>query len=191
MNFINRLIKRNNQVRNIYHPDIKDKVEYAFSLHGKRYFRFKEDHLMYEMRRFQKIIFLTELENGLSHEDLLAYIDVLEQHNNKGQIGDTGLKLKLLRQRVEAAKDPDTFYKIATVDYFDDEEELTKYDRDYNKKKLQDFKESKELPFFLTRPMLDIFPQLASLALDSEAFTAQIQEMKDLKDQIDSLTLKR
>jgi hypothetical protein len=191
MNFIHRLIKRNNQVRNIYHPDIKDKVEYAFSLHGKRYFRFKEDHLMYEMRRFQKIIFLTELENGLSHEDLLAYIDVLEQHNNKGQIGDTGLKLKLLRQRVEAAKDPDTFYKIATVDYFDDEEELTKYDRDYNKKKLQDFKESKELPFFLTRPMLDIFPQLASLALDSEAFTAQIQEMKDLKDQIDSLTLKR
>jgi hypothetical protein len=191
MNFIRSLIKRNSQVRNIYHPDIKDKVEYAFSLNGKAYYRFKEDHLMNEMRRFQKILFLTELENGLSHDDLLAYIDKIEEKNNKGLVGDTGVILGLLKQRIQVAKDPDTFYKIASVDYFDEDEELTQYDRKYNVKKIEEFKESKELPFFLTRPMIDIFPQLESLGSDSKVFLNQLEEMRELKTQIDSLTLEQ
>lgn len=187
---IKSFFKKDPQVRNVYHPDIKDKVEFAFSLHGVQYYRFKEDYHMNEMRRFQKIIFLTELENGISHDDLLVYIAKFRENNNKGLVGDNGALLNLLDQRIKIAKDPDTFYKIASVDYFDDSEELTQYDRKYNQKKIDAFKSSKELPFFLTRPMIDIFPQIASLALDSEHFLREIQDMRDLKKEIDSLILK-
>lgn len=188
---IKSFFKKDPQVRNIYHPDIKDKVEYAFSLHGIQYYRFKEDYYMNEMRRFQKIIFLTELENGISHDDLMVYVSKFRDNNNKGLVGDNGALLSLLEQRIKIAKDPDTFYKIASVDYFDDSEELTQYDRKYNQKKIDAFKASKELPFFLTRPMIDIFPQIGSLALDSEHFLKEIQDMRDLKKEIDSLMSKQ
>lgn len=188
MNLWKALFKANNQVRNIYHPEVRDKVEYSFTENGVKYYRYKEDHNMHEMRRFQKVIFLTEIENGLSHEDLLSYISELKKHVNKGQLGDVALKLELLEQRTKIAKDPDTFFKIATVDFFDENEDLTGYDRNYNKHKLETFKLSKDLGFFLTRPMIDIFPQLASLTLDSKHFTDQIEEMRELKEKIDSLT---
>jgi hypothetical protein len=188
MNFIRKFFKSDPEVRNIYHPEVRVKIEYAFSLDGVKYYRYKEDHNMYEMRRFQKIQFLTEYENGLTHDDLISYIHEIKGNVNKGQLGDVALKLELLEQRTKIAKDPDTLFKIATVDFFDENEELTTYDRSYNKRKLEIFKLSKEYSFFLTRPMIDIFPQLASLAFDSVAFSSQIEEMKDLKEKIDSLT---
>ena len=188
MNFISKLFKKDPEVRNIYHPEVKDKVEYAFTENGVKYYRYKEDHHMFEMRRYQKAIFLTEHENGITHDDLIAYIEEIKKNVNKGQLGDVALKLELLEQRTKIARDPDTFYKIASIDYFDDMEELTTYDRNYNKRKIEDFKASKELGFFLTRPIIDIFPQLATLASDSKAFLDQITEMKDLKNRIDSLT---
>lgn len=187
INKIKSFFKKDHDIRNVYHPDVKGNVEHAFNLNGVAYYRFKEDHLMYEMRRFQKIVFFTELENGISHDDLISYIKEIEGHVNKGQLGDTALKLRLLKQRVELHKDPDTFYKIASVEYFDENEELTHYSRDYNKTKIETFKNSPELSFFLTKPMVDIFPQLASLALNSQDFSHEMGVMKELKEQIDAL----
>lgn len=189
MNFLNKLFNKDNKIFNIYHPEIKDKIEFAFKLNGLSYYRFKETHLTRVMRYKYQIQFLNEYELGITLDDFNKYTDEVEKHINKGQLGDAALKIKLMKQRANLYKDFDLFYKIASAYYFDDTEDVTGYDFKHNANKIKIFKESQDQSFFLTIPMTSLFPQLASLASDSSQFSKDIEEMQRMKVEIDNLIL--
>jgi len=187
MNFLNRLFKKDISTFNIYHPEIKDRIEFAFNLNGIKYYRFKETHLTRVMRYKYQVQFLNEYELGITSEDLIKYIDELEKHANKGQLGDVIIKARLIKKRATIYKDVDSFYKMASACYFTDSEEVISYDFKYNEAKIKLFKESKDQSFFLTAPMTTLFPQLESLLADSALFSKHVEELKIMKLELDSL----
>ncbi len=189
MNSISRFIKKENKVFNIYHPEIRDKIEYAFTLNSVKYYRYKESHLTKVIRYKYQIQFLNEYELGITYEDLINYIDELEKHINKGQLGDIAIKLRLIKQRAQIYKDFDLFYKIASAYYFDENEDVTTYDFRYNKKKIKEFKETKDLSFFLTKPLINLFPSLTSLTEDLSYFLTMAEEAREMKTEIGTLIL--
>jgi hypothetical protein len=187
MNFIRRFINSSPEKRNIYHPNYRDKVEKAFNLSGINYYRFKDPLDTPHYRNFYSDLFIDQYRRGVSNEVLLSYLDEFDKHGNKGQIGDLMMKVRLLRERIQANQQLDLLYRIATVCYFTDEEDLETYSIPDNKHKLEVFTQSKDLSFFLTSPMTDIFPLLSGFVSDSEVFLSRVQLAKELTEQIDLL----
>lgn len=187
MNFISRLFKKDPQKRNIYHPDYSDQVEYAFQVNGVKYYRFKKAVKMPEFRNFYNSVYIDQYRRGVDDETLLAYLKTFKEHVDKGQLGDLAYKVRLLEERLKANQNLDLLYQIATVNYFTEDEDLESYSVTDNKKKLEEFKKSKDNAFFLTNPMIDIFPQLSLYTKDSKAFSRMAEVARELTEQIDSL----
>ena len=184
---IKELFKKDSDLRNIYHPSFKGKIEKAFVLNGIQYYRFKSHIDTPHLREYFNNHFIVQYRRGVDDEVLISYIEECERHGNKGQIGDLLFKLKLLKERLKANMSLDLLYQIATVNYFTDSEDLDRYTLSEQKKKLSEFKASKDLSFFLTSPMIDIFPLMSSFVSDSEVFLSRVGLAKDLTEQIDSL----
>src|SRR5687768_10726809 len=113
-----RLFNQSPEKRNIYHPNYKDKVEKAFNLRGINYYRFKDPLDTPHFRSFYSDLFIDQYRRGVSNEVLLSYLDEFDKHGNKGQIGDLMMKVRLLRERIQANQQLDLLYRIATVCYF-------------------------------------------------------------------------
>jgi hypothetical protein len=188
MNFIRNLIKSTPEKRNIYHGDFRNKIEPAFKL-DQQYYRFKDQADTPHLRNFYKDYYVDQYRKGMDFESLDEYLAKIQEQIDKGKLGDASYTTRALRERINANQSLDLLYKIATVCYFTEDEYLEGFSISDNREKLQKFRESKDLSFFLTNPMTDIFPLLSSFVSDSEVFLSRVQVAKELTSEIDSLFL--
>ncbi len=143
---------------NIYHPDFAELVEPAFKVNGKQYYRFIKDvEIPYGRYMFIQT-FLYEQQIRMDLATLNGYIQKMKfAVNGSVQRGiDLITVVKTLGQmesRVELAFDVDTTYRLASVMYFDDTEDLITYDKPHNDKKVLLWKGARVTDFFYTRPM--------------------------------------
>lgn len=189
MNFISRFFKKSDK-KNIYHPDYRDKVEKTFKLNGVQYYRFKDQINTPHLRDYYSDFYIRQYRAGIDFEKLEEYLTKIDDFLNKGKLGDAIYINRALKERIQANLGLDMLYNIASVCYFTGDEDLERYSPTENREKIKAFKEEKEdLSFFLTKPMIDIFPLLSSFVSDSEVFLKKMDLAKELTSEIDSLFL--
>jgi hypothetical protein len=189
MNLLRSFFKKDPEKRNIYHVDYRDKVELAFKIDNVSYYRFKETSKTPHLRMFYMNFYIDQYRNGMEFEPLESYLEKIQDQVERGKIGDASYTIKALRERIKINQELGLLYKIATVVYFTDDEDLENFYPSENADKLKTFRKSKEHAFFLTSPMINIFPLLNSFVSDSGAFLNKVRAAEEIINEIDSLFL--
>lgn len=167
---------------NVHHPEFSDKVEEAFKVNGIQYYRFIQELSMPVQRYMIMQTLLVAKDLGMDRDLLLGYIKNMQKAVNgaKGMI-DLTTVIKTLGQmesRVSTAEifEIDTTYALATIIYFDETEDLYGYDRNYNKKKADSWREAKVIDFFYTKPMDELLGLKNTSAQDLLTFIEAQEE---------------
>jgi hypothetical protein len=172
MNWIKNLFKRKPKEPpfNIYHPDIADKIEFAFecgpTLNKRKFYRMKADanetnDFLLPTGRYKWIdAFLSEVNLRMTARTVDAYLNELEKQldGTKGQInlGKAFQIIYAMRTRTNLGFDPKLVKTLASVVYFDETEDLSDYDKDYCDKKIKYWEKHEVYDFFLTRPIVEL-----------------------------------
>lgn len=149
--------KQNQEFHNIYHADFAGKVEKAFISKGVQYYRFnKEIEMPYGRYQMVQTYFL-EYDLRLDHKLFKQYVTSIKGFldGSAGQIniGKAFETISKMEARAELAFSPDQAYNLASIIYFDDAEDLYRYDLAHNKIKIKVWREAKELAFFFMSPL--------------------------------------
>lgn len=145
---------------NLNHPNYSSLIEFAFQSGKTKFFQFKQDT---EIRTGRYMIIqniLQEVYLRIDRERLAQYIKRItsEIDGSRGQIniGNALAYLGQLNTMTELAFEPDTVYRLASVIYFDETEDLRKWDRKYNEQKIVGWKENGTLDFFFNKPFREL-----------------------------------
>lgn len=197
MNWIKNLFKHKpkDPPFNIYHPDLADKIEFAFecgpTLNKRKFYRMKADinetnDFRLPTGRYKWIdAFLAEVNLRMTVGTLTAYLNELEKNldGTKGQInlGKAFQIIYAMRTRTNLGFDPQLIKTLASIVYFDETEDLSDYDKTYCEKKIKFWEKHEVYDFFLTRPIAELcnLNGISETALKTYIQTAQ-QIIKDL-----------
>jgi hypothetical protein len=185
---IKSLFKRDKAIYNVYHPDLKAKVEPAFRSNGIQYYRYLKDVDMFWGRYMFMNTFLYEQNLRITLPMLEKYLDSIEKTlngNTKGviELGKVFQIIGQIKSRCALAFETETTYRLASVLYFDDTEDLWKYDKAYNDKKIAAWREAKMVDFFYQKPMTEFLNLSDSSPADLVIF------MERQKEILESLTI--
>ena|SRR6478736_6186434 len=141
----------------VYSVEERDKVVPAIKWKGVQYYHYKDDIDMRYGRYMYLATFLQAVEMRMSLETLNAYLDKLEANLSGGKghinIGDSIIVIKQLRTRSKIMFDEDLAYSLASCVYFTDDEPLDTYSMDHNKRKIEAWRASGALAFFMQEPV--------------------------------------
>ncbi len=164
--------------RSFKHPN--SQIEYAFTCGGVDYFRFSDFNNMPAMRSTKTLVYYTEMDMRCDAEFLkwhcLAVNNILT-NNEKIDI----YKLKELNdqilQRIDIAVDMEHLYKIASIIYFDKDENYEDYDFGYNTRKINSWKKHDGVAFFLREPLQALFPFLKDTEENLKTYSKIVSEL--------------
>jgi hypothetical protein len=177
--------KQNPESFNVHHPEFIDLVEPAskengelFQVDGVQYYRFKKDVTVPYGRYMYMQVFLYEQSLRMDLDTLNGYIQKMKYAVN-GSV-KTGIDLitvirtlTQMESRVELAFEVDTTYRLASVHYFDDTEDLYTYDKVHNDAKIALWKGAKVVDFFYQRPMGELLGLSNFSPIDLQTFIEQ------------------
>lgn len=185
LRFFRRLFSKKD-FPNVYHPDFRDKVEPVFVSRGVQYYRMKKGTQIPYGRYKRMQEFFLEYDLRMKLETFIAYLDETLKHLSGGagtvRIDKAVENLLKMKARAELAFSPQQAYNLATIEYFDDTENLYGYDEYHNRKKKKAWMEDKKIDFFYMRPL----DELLGLSGYSEA--ALIDYIQASSEIIESLT---
>jgi hypothetical protein len=155
---------------NIHHPDIQDKIEFAFecgpTLNKRKFYRMKADvdgfneHLLPVGRYKWVDAFLAEVNLRMTAGTLRSFLDELDKNldGGSGQIRLTKAShiIHNIRTRLNLGFDPTLVKTLASIVYFDESEDLRDYNKAYCDKKIQYWERYDCYDFFLTRPIAEL-----------------------------------
>lgn len=119
-------------------------------LDGVQYYQFVQVADMPQERFVAYLQFRNELNMGVDRDLLNRYIDKLKEANNKNDSSQIGSLLYMLQDTVNNCTPMEALFNIASLLYFDKEEDLRTYDIDYNAHKIARFKAVRDKSFFFT-----------------------------------------
>lgn len=160
LEFLKRKPKVNNEFYNLHHPSFSGQIEEAFKSNGVQYYRFMKE-IMMPYGRYQMVqTYFLEYDLRMDYKLFKQYIDTLEKLLD-GSAGQVNLMkayeiISKMKARAELAFAPDQAYNLASIIYFDESEDLYKYDFTHNKNKITRWKEAGDLAFFYMKPLDDL-----------------------------------
>lgn len=147
----------NDKVYNIHHPDYTGLIEKAFIVDGEQFYCFSKDSDMRYGRYIFLQAFIQEADLRISIADLRKQNEVITSwiDGTKGtvNIGKALEMLSIQKQQCDLAFEPETVFRLASCLFFDENEDLRKWDKSYNEKKITKWKESHTIDFFFHRLM--------------------------------------
>lgn len=147
-------------------------VELAFVHEGVEYFKFVNEQNIPCERAFAALDVYEELNQRLTREYLESMFDGLKSALNKGDLVKAANIVEFARQRMEHVTNVEILYKLASVLYFDKNENCYSYDREYNEKKMARWKEDKDIAaFFLKTPLGDFLPSFDGSSMNIQLYT--------------------
>ena len=178
--------KANLELHNIYHPVFDGQIEPAFkSKGGIQYYRFAKEITM-PYGRYQMVqTYFLEYELRLDHKLFKQYIETVKGFLNTGKLDKVMETILKMEARASLAFTPDQAYNLASIVYFDDTENLYKYDLAYNKKKIAHWKEDGDLGFFFTSPLDEL---LGLKNFSQEDLANYIRQMEPILNDLTSDT---
>lgn len=162
--------------------DNKYRIERAFTFEGKDYYHFPDQFQAPSGRQMMALAFYEELAMRCDKSYLESHTKAMDK------ILDDPKKISIqkimqlnmnMKERLELIPIPDYIYRMASVVFFDLSESIYLYDYEYNKKKIEQWKQCGDiLSFFLKTPLVVLMPSLES-ALKSSRIYFPVAEMID------------
>jgi hypothetical protein len=166
---------------NMNHPDLRDVVEYAFTVAGVDYFQFKQEVEIPAGRYAWIDAFMREHEMRMSPEVIKGYIAAIREQIS-GELGQINLPnvailLYKMETRTNLAFSPETIRRLASVIYFDVSENLKTYDQEHGNKKIATWQKHKFIDFFLCRPLKELLGLHDTSVESLQTYIAQSQQI--------------
>lgn len=180
MNFLKKLFQRTPKT---FVLDDKYRVVEAFELRGVTYFQFDDAFKIPTERALRALTIYEEFRMNCDKDYLDKHVRAVElilSDPKKINLNAIVLLNNNLKERLNLTKFPDHIYKLASVIFFDKTEAPYGYDPEYNKKKIEKWKEADGvLDFFLKGPLSTLIPSL-QLPADSSSMYFQIADQVDM-----------
>ena len=144
---------------NGFNKDLAPSIKFAFRSGTKNYFMLNHELNIPIMRANQSLEIWRELEYGLSPAIIEATMDTLRSEAKKAKTlvdlqEAVFLYTSRTKERVANTNSYTLALKLATIRYFDEEEDITGYDWAYNAEKLKYWSENHDIKdFFLLLPL--------------------------------------
>jgi len=132
-------------------------IEKAFEISGRTYYQFSNIADMPAGRGLYLGGFWAENEIKCDRDYLLRHCEVMDDILSNKEISIFNIKTlnDQLRDRLNSNFDVDILYKLASVAYFDKNEDPISYDPEYNRKKIEFWRKNKPVGvFFSQEPLL-------------------------------------
>lgn len=176
MDWFKKLLKRNN------YPNTQNQAEYAFASGGIDYYQLSDINNLPALRGMKTLVFFEEMRMKCSMEYLKMHADAVDAILLKPNINIYDLK-KLndqLKQRLTIAVDLEAVYKLASIVFFDKNENIADYDYAYNAKKIARWKKNEGAAFFLLKPVAELVPALKDMGGNLQNYLEVQQDLNQL-----------
>lgn len=179
MNFKNIFKK---SVKQLF-PNTESIIEEAFKIDGVTYYRFADLNNLPYKRGLMAYAVYNELDMRCTREYLVLHADALNTILSKPEINVFDIK-KLndqMMQRLQLTTDVDLMYKLASVAYFDKNENPESYDTAYCEKKIAHWKKHSSVEaFFLSQPLMELLPFLSNADVDLNTYSELNKELNEI-----------
>jgi len=167
-----------------YFSDHKHVIEFAFEIAGVKYFRFNDVYTLPYERGLMSIAVYEETRMRCSREYLTEHCRVVSEilrDTKKVDIFKINELNEQMKDRLNLAMDVDLLYKLASIVFFDTNENPVLYDAEYNAKKITFWKKHRGVAdFFLQTPIVELIPFIQNSDFDLDAYSelnAQVNEI--------------
>jgi len=167
-----------------YFPDHKHVIEFAFEIAGVKYFRFNDVYTLPYERGLMAIAVYEETRMRCSREYLTEHCNAVSEilrDPKKVDIFRINELNEQMRERLNLAMDVDLLYKLASIVFFDKNENPVLYDAEYNAKKIVFWKKHRGVAdFFFQKPIIELIPFIQNYDFDLDAYSelnAQLNEI--------------
>lgn len=158
-------------------------IEEAFKIDGITYYRFSDLNNLPYKRGLMAYAVYNELDMRCTREYLVLHADALNTILSKPEINVFDIK-KLndqMMQRLQLTTDVDLMYKLASVAYFDKNENPESYDTAYCEKKIAHWKKYSSVEaFFLSQPLMELLPFLSNADVDLNTYSELNKELNEI-----------
>jgi len=178
--------KRKKDIKVLF-PQTDCVVEEAFEVGGVMYYRFADISNLEYRRGLMAYTVYNELDMRCTREYLLKHVVAMTNLLSGSEIDIYKIKAlnDQMRQRMELTTDVDLMYKLASVIYFDKNENPASYDTDYCEKKIAHWKEHKGVAdFFLTQPLTELMPFLHSVDTDLDSYSILNHRLNEVHSEL-------
>lgn len=166
-------------------PGVNYVIKEAFTIKGRTFYQMDDVfNLPYE-RGTACIRIYGEFNMRVDREFLAQHVEAVENLLQfiPGKALDIAEVVKLNRQlkdRLNWIMDADLAYKLASVVYFDKNEDPTKYDSKYNQEKIAFWKkEASAKEFFFMQPLQELIPFLKEFEPNFQSFLTVMDQLKN------------
>ena len=149
----------NRTIKEIF-PNSRDIINYAFTLDGVDYFEFNNFDDCPCERGFKALSYFNEMSMRCSREYLQAHclaMDNLFSNVKSINLLNVATLHTQMKERLDWIVEPDILLKLASVVFFDSNENPYRYDFKYGNDKVEKFRNMKD-SFFLSTPIRKLIP---------------------------------
>jgi len=161
-------------------PNTRHVIEFAFNVAGTDYFQFNDVYNIPYERGLMALAIYEETRTKCSREYLEKHVEAVRNllRETKIDIFKINQLNEQMKERLNLSLDVDLLYKLASVVFFDKNENPVLYEADYCKKKIDFWKEHKGVAdFFLQMPLQQLIPFLKSVDFDLNKYSLMNEEL--------------
>lgn len=155
-------------------PDAKHEVELVFTHEGVEYWKFVNEVNIPAERAFAAMDIYAEFAEKADRDYTMNAFKAIEEYLKKGENIRAGIVANAAVERMEHVTNVDLLYKLASVLYFDPNENVYSYDAEYNKKKIKAWRTCGDVhSFFLKTPLAEYLTSFNGSPENLKSYTLQ------------------
>lgn len=162
-------------------------ITHAFTVAGVDYYQFDDIFNIPFERGLMALAIYEETRMNCNREYLEKHVEVMHDllHSNKVDIFKINQLNEQMKERLNISFNTSLLYKLASVVFFDKNENPSLYEPEYCDKKIEFWMKHKGMTdFFLQKPLLELIPFLQNVDFDLETYSEMI-------DKLDKIHLER
>lgn len=172
-------------------PNTDTIIEEAFKVGGEVYYRFADINNLPAERGLMAFAVYNELDMRCTREYLIKHTEAVESILSGSNINLYDVK-KLndqMKQRLQLITDVELMYNLASVAYFDKNENPNGYDPVYCQKKIANWKKNAGVAdFFLSQPLKELIPFLNNVDVDLDSYSQLNKDLNEIHLELIRLT---
>jgi hypothetical protein len=160
--------------------DIKYPIKEAFIVEGRTFYQFEDPFNIPYERGLKTVTFYEEARMKITYEYLEQHTKAVKKicSSQKIDIFKINALNDIIIERMNWYCDVDIMYKLASIVYFEKDENPTTYDFKKCAEKVEFWKQHKTVTdFFLQTPLLELMPFLAELKVNLETYSLLTREL--------------
>jgi len=186
MELFKKLRQKARDAKSVF-PTSEHVIEWAFNCGGIDYYQFSDVFSLPYERGLTAVAIYNELDMRCTRDYLLLHTSAIDAILSSNEIDIFKIKQlnEQMKQRLMLITDVDLLYKLASVVFFDKNENPAIYESDYSSKKIEHWKKHRGTSdFFSQKPLMDLIPFLQNAEVDLSSFSALNKELNEIHSEV-------